>query len=169
MISKKRLEKNHNVYRFGKNVLIALIIGGFLWLLACEQTERSKGTERVSDNASPTQVRNQKMSTSELKKLYRGATSEIQRRNVCLEVIDSGAIIRTGPVATVDEIFSTDFAKNLPTKQEIRKTGVVDFDVQTESTAKEMAEATGHKGWFLAIEYDFNGEIQNYYLTNLHK
>jgi len=153
-----------------KKVIVGAAIAGFIGLVACVRTEKGKGTEASVPSADSTaQKGKQRMSTADLNKLYGSASSELQRRSICLQALDSGLIFRTGPISAVDEIFGTNFAKELPTKREARKTAVVDFEMQVQPREKEMAEAAGHKGWFLAIEYDYNGEIQNYYLTNLHK
>lgn len=101
-----------------------------------------------------------KVSVSELRRLYEMAQSEVDRRVVCLRAIDEGALITYRPVSQVDEIFKTEFASHLPSRKEsIRKEYVEFVDPKT----------TGPSGWFLAIEYDFQGTLLNYYLTNVPK
>jgi hypothetical protein len=100
-----------------------------------------------------------KVSVPELRRLYEMAQSEVDRRAVCLRAIDEGALVTYRPVSQVDEIAQTHFASNLPSRKEsIRKTSVEFVDSKT----------SGHSGWFLAIEYDFQGTLLNYYLTNIH-
>jgi hypothetical protein len=123
--------------------------------------------------ATPDLQREQKkseMTIAELKILYSAATSEFERRTICLQSIDQRAFFRTGPVASIDEIFGTHFAAKLPTKKESRRIGTVEFAPAAPvlpSADGTHEKAPGSKGWFMAVEYDYNGQIQNYYLTNL--
>jgi hypothetical protein len=101
-----------------------------------------------------------KVSISELRTLYVRAQTEFDRRAVCLRAIDEGALITYRSVSPVDEIFGTHFASNLPVKKEaIRKANVEFSD----------PKAAAHSGWLLAIEYDTQGTLLNYYLTNIHR
>jgi len=134
--------------------------------------------QKNGNQTTPTQVaaskqgeENKKVPNTELRRLYERATSEYERRAICLQAIDQGAIFRTGPVSAIDEIFGTNFGSNLPTKKEIKRTVVVHFAQPTTPVPSPdgRAVARGYTGWFLVVEYDYNGDIQNYYLTNLHK
>ena len=100
------------------------------------------------------------ISIAELKQLYETASSESQRRDLALRAIDEG-LIQTYPhvhVATVDAVFGTHLGSNLPAKKQRSMTGFVNFN-QTQSAS----------GWSMAIEYDADGNIFNYYLTNIPK
>jgi hypothetical protein len=108
-----------------------------------------------------------KQSATDLKQRYQRATTAVERRAVCLQAIDDGVIQRGGPVSTVDEIFGTHFAQDLPTARERRRTAVIDF--VTFVPSPDNSRAAPHLGWYLAVEYDPQGTIQNYYLSNLHK
>jgi len=97
--------------------------------------------------------------TAELKRLYEMAGTEQQRRDIALRAIDEG-LIQTFPpvnVSTLDSLFGTHLATTMPTKKRGSLTGVINF-----------ASPSG-SGWFMAVDYDRNGTITNYYLTNLHK
>ena len=98
------------------------------------------------------------ISVAELKRLYDNAESESERRDVALKAIDDGVIRIFQPVhvSTIDQIFGTQLASQLPTKKEQTRTGTVSF----------FAQATG---WFMAVDYSPEGHIQNYYLTNIQK
>jgi hypothetical protein len=45
---------------------------------------------------------------------YQAARTGLERRGVCLDTIDAGVIARDRPVAVVDAIFGTTYAKKLP-------------------------------------------------------
>lgn len=147
--------------------LIALFLGMVLSISCLNpQTQQKRAALTSASSSSPTEEI-KKMSIAELKRLYASATSELDRRAVCLRAIDEGAIYRTGPISSVDEIFGTHFAGTLPTKRDKKGIGVIDFAAQPQNGPS--SEAVAHKGWFMAVEYDDNGDIQNYYLSNLHK
>jgi hypothetical protein len=103
-----------------------------------------------------------------LKLLYEAAESETERRDVALRGIDEGVIQTFGPVhvSTIDTIFGTHLASELPTRKEIQRKGIVDF---VPSTASQKDGASVAKGWFMAVEYDHDGSIANYYVTNVRK
>ena len=136
---------------------------------SCAATQRDGRREAPTPISKSTPEEKQKVSITELKRLYGSATSEFERRAICLRAIDEGVIFRTGPISSIDEIFGTKFAADLPTKREIKRIAVIDFAVETKSAPSDDTVARGHSGWFMVIEYDYNGDIQNYYLTNLHK
>ncbi len=100
------------------------------------------------------------ISVAELKRLYDGAESEAERRDVALRAIDDGVIRIFQPVrvSTIDQIFGTQLAFQLPTKKQQSRTGIISF-----------AAASQAHGWFMAVDYSFDGHIQNYYLTNIQK
>ena len=99
-------------------------------------------------------------------KAYRAASTEFDRRTVCLEAIDSGVVARGRPVAVIDAIFGTAYAKKLPRGDEL-ETGVVHFHPPLASGNDAMASA--YAGWYLAFQFDSAGTLQNYHLSNLHK
>jgi hypothetical protein len=109
------------------------------------------------------------LTVAELKQLYEAAKSESERRAVCLRAIDEGVIqvYGRGRVSTLDEIFGTRLASDLPTKKEREQKAAIDFSPA--APGPDNSRATANAGWFLAVEYDYNGDIANYYLTNLHK
>jgi hypothetical protein len=103
-----------------------------------------------------------------LAKAYRAALTEFERRAVCLDAIDAGVIARGRPVAIVDAIFGTNYARELPSGREL-EAGVVDFHPLPPPSSDRVAVAYGHIGWYLAFKFDSNGTLQDYYLSNSHK
>ena len=147
-----------------KSFLVATFLAS-ISVLCCRTTVQNYTPAKA---AAPQDVSmDQKLTVAELKQRYLVAGTEQDRRDVCLIAIDQGLIKRTGLISVVDELFGTRFADRLPSRKEEFRTGTVDFLPSKPSSDNSVA--AGHKGWFLAITYDFNGEIQNYYLTNLHK
>ena len=101
-----------------------------------------------------------------LARAYRSARTEFDRRAVCLDAIDAGVVARGRPVAVVDAIFGTKYARELPPGSEL-ESGVVDFRPQLKSPRDNVQVA--FVGWYLAFQFDSNGRLQDYYLSNLHK
>ena len=101
-----------------------------------------------------------------LAKAYNAASTELERRAVCLDAIDNGVIARGRSIAVVDAVFGTSFARKLPRAGEL-ETGVVDFHPSSPSPNDEVQAA--HVGWYLAFEFDSGGKLQNYFLTNAHQ
>lgn len=124
-----------------------------------------KESSRRVDAGEPTSI-------AELKRLYEAAQSEQERRAICLRAIDEGVIQTFGPVrvSTVDAIFGTHLASDLPTGKEGARLGLVDFaSAASPPGTSEKVAASAPKGWFMAVEYYHDGNIANYYLTNVHK
>jgi len=107
---------------------------------------------------------------AELARLYHAAQTEQQRRAVCLRAVDEGKISLRTPVSTLDQIFGTHFALNLPKEGTIAKDLIL-FATQPQPPSKPegRAEAIAYVGSYLAIDYDHQGNVQNYFLSNLHK
>jgi hypothetical protein len=96
---------------------------------------------------------------ADLKQRYHAATTALDRRSICLQAIDSSVIVTNSKIDVIDEIFSTTFSAHLPTTGENRRLVYVPF--------KSVEPPNAAETWFLAIEYDYNGDIQNYYLSNV--
>jgi hypothetical protein len=113
-----------------------------------------KGGSRRTDGIVP-------ISVAELRSLYQSADSEIKRRDVAFTAIDEGVIQTFGPVqiATVDSIFGTHFAQDLPSRKEGTRKVAINF--ASPNSAPESL------GWRLVVEYFHDGSISNYYLTNV--
>jgi hypothetical protein len=111
------------------------------------------------------------MSIQELKERYSGARSDSERRLVCLQAIDQGAIHPGAPVAAIDEIFGTRFASSLAATSDIRRRDMILFAPQTyrAPTSERFPVGIADVGWYMAFEYDQKGVIQNYYLSNIQK
>ena len=102
-----------------------------------------------------------------LARLYRSSSGEKQRRDVCLQAIDSGVIYRGVSVRTIDRIFGTSFRLVSPSKGERLATGVIDF-ILLPPPSEDWNQAA-HVGWYFFFSYDSRGVVEDYYLSNLHK
>jgi hypothetical protein len=98
---------------------------------------------------------------------YRAARTEFERRAVCLDAIDAGVVARDRSVAVVDAVFGTSWSKKLPLAGGELEWGVVEFHPVPPPRSDAMSAV--RIGWYLAIEFDSAGKVQNYYLTNVHK
>jgi hypothetical protein len=123
-----------------------------------------KGHPNVDDEAVKGRT-----SIAELRRQYETAQSEDERRAACIQAIDEVAVSTYMPVSTVDAIFGTHFASQLPTKKEAIRTGIVELAPSTQTAAPEKNKARASHGWFLAVEYEHDGNITDYYLTNVRK
>jgi hypothetical protein len=106
---------------------------------------------------------------AELAQLYRAAGSEQERRSICLRAIDEGRVKRGGPVLTFDQIFGTKYASELPREGQVEQKALL-FATQPEPRDPiDRIEAVAFVGSYLVLEYDHKGDVQYYYLSNLHK
>jgi hypothetical protein len=99
-------------------------------------------------------------------KAYRAAQTEFERRAVCLDAIDAGVVARGRPVAVVDAIFGTAYARKMPAGIAL-ESGVVDFHPLPPPPSNNVQAA--FIGWYFGFEFDSAGKLQNYSLSNLHK
>jgi hypothetical protein len=106
---------------------------------------------------------------AELRRQYETAQSEDERRAVCIQAIDEDAVSTYMPVTAVDALFGTHLASQLPTKKEAIRTGILELAPSTQTAAPEKDKARTSHGWFLAVEYEHDGNITNYYLSNVRK
>lgn len=118
---------------------------------------------------------------SELQSLaqrYRGALTERARIDVAIDAIDKRIICLGCPIANVDAIFATDFAR-LRGARLIRKS-VYGAEVYFEEAPSASGEPSvprisqapsevGTGGWRLEIDFRPSGNIVNYRLTNVDK
>jgi hypothetical protein len=85
-----------------------------------------------------------------------------------MNVMDAGLIRQWTSVQVVDRIFGSTFYKD---RKKLRKGhstwGTIDFSTQPVSALD--SEATKRVGWYLAIQYDSNGIVQNYSISNANK
>ena len=102
-----------------------------------------------------------------LARAYREARTDLDRRTVCLEAIDTGLVARGRSVTVVDAVFGTAYAKKLPPAGGELEWGVVEFHPLPPPPSDAMAAAS--IGWYLAFEFDSSGAVQNYYLSDVHK
>ncbi len=117
-----------------------------------------------AESARPEQ---QGINIDRLARAYREARTDLDRRTVCLEAIDAGLVARGHSVAVVDAVFGTTYAKRLPPPGSELEWGTVDFHPLPPPPSDAMA--AGHIGWYLALEFDSSGAVQNYYLSDVHK
>jgi hypothetical protein len=101
-------------------------------------------------------------------KNYQAADSERKKLLLCLDAIDQKLVYRGGPVASIDQLFGTDYHKRVPAKGQPMETGVVHFATQPPPPPSNDI-AAAYIGWYLVFEFDSQGKIQNYYLTDYHK
>src|SRR5882762_3746951 len=143
--------------------LLAAIV--FLGCFACQKPGEIRP---ISDSKKEAQL---EPMVAELRRLYGAAKTERDRRAACLKAIDGRLIDRAGPVSKVDQIFGTHFASELPDKGEAIKHGFILFADQLSLPPRPdgRAEGISYSGSYLDIDYDTNGAIQNYYISNLHK
>jgi hypothetical protein len=139
--------------------------------LSCTASQKQGGREASVQDASKPEEK-QKVSVQELRRLYEAGKSQYERRAVCLRAIDEGLIRRGAPVSTIDEIFGTRFASDLPTKEETTRETLIKFADQFSPPPVpegHVTQGVASVGWYIAIDYNYDGAIQNYFLTNLHK
>jgi hypothetical protein len=109
----------------------------------------------------------EELSIADLKRRYDAAGSQFEKRAVCLEAIDQGIIRVSGAVSSVDAIFGRRFASMLPTREQAKTGGVVNFVPFV--PADRPGRAGTAKGWDFMIDYDSDGHILDYFLGNTHK
>lgn len=109
----------------------------------------------------------------ELHGRYISATTEMQRMQVAVDAINANLICRGCKVDLLDEIFSTDFRRKDPNSLgfDDKYTEVVYFDPPKDLMDRNGSaeRALAYKGWYLAIKYDKDGKLVDYFLTNIHK
>src|SRR6267142_2995264 len=144
-----------------------MLLASVVFLCCCTAVEEKKG------QIAPVTEKGMKLAPSiaELKRLYESANSEYDRRAVCLRAIDEGAIRRGAPISSIDEIFGTHFAGDLPNRQESFRSVAIDFAKHVAPPQRPNIAMSAHDyvGWFVGFQYDPDGKIQNYSLTNVHK
>jgi hypothetical protein len=147
-----------------------LVLAGFVLLCCCTPSQKQAEQKGYTSGAKSPNER-ERVSGAEFRKLYEAANSEHERRAVCLRAIDDGLIRQGGSLSVIDEIFSTQFVSKLPNGNEAISKEVILFAPQFVPPPRPDGRAAGvdYVGWYLAFDYDQNGVIQNYYLTNLHK
>jgi hypothetical protein len=127
-------------------------------------TNLNKGMSTVLDTKETSSI-------ADLQRLYSSSGTAEERRRLCLQAIDSSLIVTTGSIALIDRIFGTNFRSRLPSKREVQRTVRIPFGSQIRSStnSKETSDASPVSHWFLAVQYDYNGDIQNYYLSNVQE
>jgi hypothetical protein len=148
-----------------------MLWGCVLLLCGCAAPQKQVG-EKASVMESNRQEEKQKASAADLKQLYQAAKSESERRAVCLRAIDEGLIHSGVHISLIDEVFDTHFAEKLPTGQVPSQGAAVNFAPQAPSTPKSdggVMQASDYVGWYLALQYDQQGNVLKYYLSNVHK
>ncbi len=103
----------------------------------------------------------------ELAAKYKRASSERKRMAVCIEAIDRGLIHVGGSVTVFDGIFGTKLSKQLPERGEPWEKGGVNFAEQLKTERED--EQTPFIGWYCQVEFDDQGTIRSYFLSNMQK
>ena len=99
---------------------------------------------------------------------YKRASSERERLAICIDVIDRGLISVGTSVKTFDAIFGTKLMKQLPAPGEPFEKGGIDFAEQLK-IEKDNAQQVPYVGWYCQIEFDNQGTIRSYFLSNMSK
>ncbi|HKP03955.1 MAG TPA: hypothetical protein VJU77_11435 [Chthoniobacterales bacterium] len=98
---------------------------------------------------------------------YKLASSEKERMQLCIEAIDLGLVYRGGSIRDFDSLFGTRLSANIPAKGKSVEKGCLFFVDNPPSPSEDIAAVM--TGWYLVVEFDSGGMIQNYFLSNLHK
>ena len=98
---------------------------------------------------------------------YRAAVSEKAKMAVCIEAIDAGLIKHGTPIQTIDWMFGSTLAKNIPVERDRTQKGAINFARQRE--ARSEAVANPYVGWFLGVEFNSEGRVIRYCLSNSPK
>jgi hypothetical protein len=139
-----------------------------LVILLCSCSARNEQQEIPPALNSKGEVKSEP-AIAELARLAQAAQTEQERRGVCLRAIDEGRVYAGGPVSTLDQIFGTQFASQLPTEETVAKRLIL-FAKQPEPPAQpERTEAIGYVGSYLDVDYDHEGKLRYYSISNLHK
>jgi hypothetical protein len=104
---------------------------------------------------------------AELKQAYAAARTGDEKRAVWLRAVEEGIIQESRPVSTLDEIFGTHLASDLPTRKERTRWATVECAPSASGPANAQSGAAA--GWFMSVYYTSEGTIENYRLTNLRK
>jgi hypothetical protein len=153
-------------------VLQVVLVATPLLLGGCHSV-KEKALNIPSVSLSQEEVK-QDQSVAELKRLYTAAQDQFTRRAVCLRAIDEGAIRLGVHIRSVDQIFGTNFESEWGARKlNGMRVGVVHFlpDVGAPlpATSDQKTEGRGFFGWFLGVDYDDKGVVQDYDLSNIHK
>ena len=103
---------------------------------------------------------------TELSTRYKAASTELQRRAICLEAIDRGTLGRRCPIERVDLIFGTHFRDDIPMPGKSfvkRAVYFADLPPSPDNVAAVMM------GWYFVVVFDSEGLVQDYFLSNAHK
>ena len=103
----------------------------------------------------------------ELAAKYKRASSERERMAICIEAIDRGFIHVGGSVKIFDAIFGTKLTEQLPERGQPWEKGGVNFAEQLKIERED--EQTPFIGWYCQVEFDDQGTIRSYFLSNMHK
>jgi len=104
----------------------------------------------------------------ELAAKYKRASSERERMTICIEAIDRGFVHVGGSVKIFDAIFGTKLAEQLPERGEPWEKGGVHFAEQLK-IEKDNVQQIPFIGWYCQVEFDDQGTIRSYFLSNMHK
>jgi hypothetical protein len=103
----------------------------------------------------------------ELAGKYKRASSEKERMNVCIEVIDQGVLRPGCSVKVFDAIFGTKLGEHIPEPGDPLEIGGVYFAEQPKIESYEIQ--TPAVGWYCQVEFGSHGVIHTYHLSNIHK
>jgi hypothetical protein len=143
----------------GNNLLLANSQPSIKQDKSFQQHKKKTNNEQVADDLNKKYL--------EYSQLYKAAQSEVQRRATCLEILDRKLVIRGNNISIIDNIFGESFSANLPDKNELTTIGKVFFSPQPQND--DPTVSTPNIGWYLAVEYDWKGQLNDFYLSNTYK
>jgi hypothetical protein len=95
---------------------------------------------------------------------YEQAKTEVQKRTVCIELIDSGFLYLGASVNDVKKVFKNDY-EDMGKDEPGYRSGLVHF-VPPKRFSNPL-ESGIRTGWFLSVKYrESDGAIVHYFLTN---
>ena len=104
----------------------------------------------------------------ELKQALVAATSQRDRREICFRAIEGGVITTSASVDTVDAIFGTHLAADLPNRR--TRHAFVNLSGPYPAAGGAIEKMTTRDGaWFMDVEYLPDGRLSSYYVTNVRK
>jgi len=113
---------------------------------------------------------------NKLRNQYLKLKTETERLSFCIAKINDGTIARFVPLKRLKLWFGDDFTIDRGNIDGagvamvyFRKQKKVKYDTADTPTIIHPLPQMGFFGWYLVVESTENGEIDDYYLSNLHK
>jgi hypothetical protein len=94
---------------------------------------------------------------------YKQAKTEIQKRTVCIDLIDADLLYEGANIDEIEQVFKNDF-EDMGTDDRGNRIAIVHFVPPTRSTNQIASDIS--TGWFLSMSFQKNGTIVHYSLSN---